>query len=104
MEERRKNERYKAIEGIPTTIRAEDSDLHTEGIVLNISKNGAYVFADSIQFKTGQVSFQIKDGSPIRRQCRRIDPHHAKSRGQAIAFTDPLTDKELQALKAPACE
>lgn len=104
MEERRKHQRYKATEGIPAAIRAEDSDLHTEGILLNISKAGAYVFARSIPFRTGQVVFQLGDTSAIRRRCRRIDPHQSKSRGQAIAFTEVLTDDELEALKAPIVE
>jgi hypothetical protein len=101
MEERRVHERYRAAETTAATILAEDSDLHTEGIVLNISKDGAYVFADSIPFRTGQVTFLLKDGDSIRRRCRRIDPHHSKARGQAIAFTEVLTDDELEALKAP---
>jgi len=104
MEEKRKNQRYKAIEGIATTILAEDSDLHTEGIVLNISKDGAYVFADSIPFRTGQVTFQLQDGTSIRRRCRRIDPHHSRARGQAVAFAESLSDEELDALKAPVVE
>jgi hypothetical protein len=104
MEERRKHQRYKAVEGIAATIRAEDSDLNTEGILLNISKAGAYVFANSIPFQTGQVVFQLDDTNCIRRRCRRIDPHQSKSRGQAIAFTQVLSDDELEALKAPVVE
>ena len=104
MKERRNYERYKAIEGIAAAIRAEDSDLHTEGIILNISKAGAYIFADSIPFQTGQVIFQINDSNCIRRRCRRIDPHRSKARGQAIAFTEVLSDDELEALKAPVFE
>lgn len=104
MEERRKHERYKAIEGIVAAIRAEDSDRHTEGVLLNISKAGAYVFANSIPFKTGQVVFQLDDSNCIRRRCRRIDPHQSQARGQAIAFTEVLSDDELEALKAPVFE
>ena len=101
MEERRKHTRHKAIEGIATEIRAEDSDKHTEGIVLNISQGGAYVFADSIPFQTGTVTFRLKTGDEIRRKCRRIYPHHAGARGQAVAFNEPLTEDELESLKAP---
>ena len=104
MEEKRKYERYKALETVPTTIQAEESDLHTEGILLNISKAGAYVFANSIPFQTGQVTFELKDGKSIRRSCRRIYPHQPTARGQAIAFTEVLSDDELQALKAPVFE
>ena len=104
MEEKRKNQRYKAVEGIATTILAEDSDLHTEGIVLNISKDGAYVFADSIPFRAGQVIFQLQNGISIRRHCRRIDPHHSGARGQAVAFSESLSDEELESLKAPMVE
>jgi len=104
MEEKRKHQRYKAIEGIPTTIQAKDSDLHTEGILLNISKAGAYVFANSIPFQTGQVTFELKDGKSIRRSCRRVYPHQPTARGQAIAFAEILNDDELEALKAPVFE
>lgn len=104
MKERRKNVRYKAIEGIETAIRAEDSSLHTEGIVLNISKGGAYVFADSIPFQTGKVSFRLDNGQVIERRCRRIDPHLSKARGQAVSFLKELNDEELESLKAPIVE
>jgi hypothetical protein len=104
MEERRKHVRYKALETIAAAIQAEDSDLHTEGIVLNISKTGAYVFAKSIPFQTGQVTFRLEDGKAIKRSCRRIYPHQPKARGQAVAFNDALTDEELEALKAPIVE
>jgi hypothetical protein len=101
MEERRKSSRYKAREDISAAISAEDSDLHTDGLVLNISKGGAYVFAASIPFKTGIVTFRLKDGTTIQRRCRRIDPHLSKARGQAVSFLDDLSDQELEALKAP---
>lgn len=104
MEERRKNSRYKAREDVAAAISAEDSDLHTEGFVLNISKGGAYVFANSIPFKTGIVTFRLKEGQVIQRRCRRIDPHLSKARGQAVAFVDELRDEELEALKAPVFE
>lgn len=104
MEDKRKHQRYKAIEGLNTTIQADDSTLHTEGIVLNISKNGAYVLADSIPFQTGQVTFRFEDGTSIKRICRRTYPHQSKARGQAVAFTESLNDEELDALKAPAAE
>ncbi len=73
-------------------------------MVLNISKNGAYVFADSIPFLTGQISFQLANGTSIRRRCRRIYPHQPKARGQAVAFADTLSSEELEALKAPVFE
>ncbi len=104
MEERREYERYKAIEGIPTTIRAGDSTMQTEGIVLNISKAGAYVLADSIPFESGEVTFEPAGGPPIRRQCRRVYPHRSGARGQAVAFGEALGDDELEALKAPIVE
>ncbi len=104
MEERRKHERYKALEGLATAICAEDSDLHTEGLVLNISRGGAYIFADSIPFETGQVTFELKDGRHIQRRCRRIYPHQTGSRGQAVAFLEALDESELEALKAPVFE
>ena len=104
MEERRKHERYKAIEGIPTKIRAADSEMQTEGIVLNISKSGAYVLADSIPFESGEIAFEPANGPAIRRQCRRIYPHRSGARGQAVAFAEALGDDELEALKAPIVE
>ena len=104
MQEKRQSKRYKAVDGLNATISAEDSDLSTEGTVLNISKAGAYVLADSIPFQAGQIIFQPQNGSAIQRGCRRIDPHHAKARGMAVAFTDMLSDDQLNRLMAPIPE
>jgi len=104
IEDRRKDIRYKAREDVAVSISAEDSDLHTNGLVLNISKGGAYVFAASIPFETGIVTFRFMDGASIQRRCRRIDPHLHKARGQAVAFLEDLLDKELEAIKAPIPE
>lgn len=104
MDERRKSVRYKAREDVRAAISAEDSDLHTEGFVLNISQSGAYIFAKSIPFQNGILTFRLPDGRIIQRRCRRIDPHLASARGQAVAFTDALTAEELGAIMAPIVE
>ncbi|HOQ05413.1 MAG TPA: PilZ domain-containing protein [Anaerohalosphaeraceae bacterium] len=104
MEERRKSVRYKAREDVRAAISAEDSDLHTEGFVLNISQSGAYIFANAIPFQNGILTFRLPDGRTIQRRCRRIDPYQPRARGQAVAFTDALTAEELEALKAPILE
>lgn len=104
MKEKRKSERFKAREDIRAAISADDSDLCTEGFVLNISKSGAYVFADSIPFQTGILTFRLPNGRSIQRRCRRIDPHRPQARGQAVTFVDELTDEELDSIKTPTME
>ena len=104
MDERRKSVRYKAREDIRAAISAEDSDLRTEGFVLNISQQGAYIFANSIPFQNGVLTFRLPDGRIIQRRCRPIDPYQPKARGQAVTFTEALTAAEMESLIAPIIE
>lgn len=104
MEERRKSIRYKAREDIRAALCAEDSDLRTEGFVLNISQSGAYIFANAIPFQNAILTFRLPDGRTIQRRCRRIDPFQTHARGQAVAFSEALTAEELDVLKAPIVE
>lgn len=93
----RKFARFKSKPGLQASLRAEDSELKTEGLVLNISQGGAYILALSIPFETASIRFEL-EGSVISKQCRRVDPHHAGAQGMAVEFTDILAAEELERL------
>lgn len=93
----RKFARFKASPGLQASLQANDSDLKTEGIVLNVSQGGAYVLAPSIPFETATIRFSLVD-STISKQCRRVDPHVQGAQGMAVEFTDILAAEELELL------
>jgi hypothetical protein len=93
----RKFARFKAKPGLQASLKANDSELKTDGLVLNVSQGGVYILAPSIPFETGTVQFKLAN-SVILKQCRRIDPHQAKAQGIALEFTDILAAEELEYL------
>jgi hypothetical protein len=93
----RKFARFKASSGLQAFLQANNSDLKTDGIVLNVSQGGAYILAPSIPFETATVRF-VSDEGTISKQCRRIDPHRPGAQGMAVEFTDILAAEELERL------
>jgi hypothetical protein len=93
----RKFARFNAKPGLQASLQANDSDLKTDGIVLNVSQGGVYVLAQSFNFETATVRF-VLNGTTLSKQCRRVDPHCPGAKGMAVEFTDILAAEELERL------
>ena len=99
----RKYDRYRPKSGTTAKISANDSGMNTEGLLINISRGGAYIMAESIPFETAWILFTVSDDYVVETECKRVDPFRHGVHGIAVQFIEELTIEQLEAIKDKDC-
>ncbi|MHC5083662.1 MAG: PilZ domain-containing protein [Planctomycetota bacterium] len=99
----RKYDRHRPKSGTTAKISANDSGMNTEGLLINISRGGAYIMAESIPFETAWILFAVSDDQVVETECKRVDAYKHGVHGLAVQFTEELTAGQLEAIKDKDC-
>lgn len=103
LQERRKFTRYRGNPKVKVTVEGDEGNWST-GIALNISCNGTYLLASSILFEEGTAVFRLPGGEVIRAGCRLIDGGREGGQTMGVTFTQALSEREVNLLKAEGYE
>lgn len=102
VQERRRFIRFRGNPEVRATVAAEGK--HSTGIVLNVSRGGAYLLTEAFDFEEGQVNFHCPGGQVLSMGCRLVDPVRQGGESMGIAFTWELSEEEVSLLKAAGYE
>ena len=102
IQERRKYVRYRANPAVQATVESEG--IYKTGMVLNVSRVGAYLLAEAFDFEEGRVNFHLPDGRSVDRRCWLVDGAREGGETMGIAFGMELSEEEITLLKAEGYE